>query len=195
MGFRAARGWVWCSPPRRATAKVPLRPGCCDGVLRWGAAMGCVAMRCVAMRCVAMRCVAMRCVAMRCGWVAFRSAPTGHGIPAQGETLGTLPTQPMRSEGTPHRCVGQALEGCVSGAGSAVPWPPRAQEALGRMGFCAAREWVWCSPPRRATAKVPLPPGWCDGVVRWGMAAMGCGWVVFRSAPTGHGIPAQGETP
>jgi hypothetical protein len=81
MGFRAAREWVWCSPPRRATAKVPLRPGWCDGVLRWGAAMG--------------------CVAMRCGWVAFRSAPTGHGIPAQGETLGTLPTQPMRSEGTP----------------------------------------------------------------------------------------------
>ena len=37
--------------------------------------------------------------------------------------------------------------------------------------------------------------GWCDGVwLQWGMAAMGCGWVVFRSAPTGHGIPAQGDT-
>ena len=33
-----------------------------------------------------------------------------------------------------------------------------AQKALGRIGFRAAREWVWCSPPRRATAKVPLPP-------------------------------------
>ena len=103
MGFRAAREWVWCSPPRRATAKVPLPPGWCDGVVRWGMA------------------------AMGCGWVVFRSAPTGHGIPAQGETLGTRHTQPMRSEGTPHRCVGQALEGCVSGAGSAGPWPPRAR--------------------------------------------------------------------
>jgi hypothetical protein len=145
MGFRAARGWVWCSPPRRATAKVPLRPGWCG----WGAAMG--------------------CVAMRCGWVAFRSAPTGHGIPAQGETLGARHTQPMRSEGTRHRSVGQAFEGCVSGAGSAGSCPPRAQEALGRMGFRAARGWVWCSPPRRATAKVPLRPGWCDGVLRWGV--------------------------
>jgi hypothetical protein len=118
-------------------------------VVRWGAVMGCVA---------------MRCVAMRCGWVAFRSAPTGHGIPAQGETLGARHTQPMRSEGTPHRSVGQAFEGCVSGAGSAGSCPPRAQDALGRMGFRAARGWVWCSPPRRATAKVPLRPGWCDGV-------------------------------
>ena len=106
----------------------------------------------------------------------------------------------MRSEETRQRSVGQAFERCVSGAGSAGSWPPRAQEALGRMGFRAAREWVWCSPPRRATAKVPLPPGWCDGVCRdgvrlqWGVAAMGCGWAGFRSAPTGHGIPAQGET-
>ena len=150
------------------------------------------------MRCVAMRCVAMRCVAMRCGWAGFRSAPTGHGIPAQGETLGTRYTKPMRSEGTPHRSVGQAYEGCVSGAGSAGSCPPRAQEALGRMGFRAARGWVWCSPPRRATAKVPLRPGWCDGVLRWGAAmgcvAMRCGWVAFSSAPTGHGIPARGET-
>jgi hypothetical protein len=107
---------------------------------------------------------AMGCVAMRCGWVAFRSAPTGHGIPAQGETLGTAHTKPMRSEGMRHRSVGQAFEGCVSGAGSAGSCPPRAQEALGRMGFRAARGWVWCSPPRRATAKVPLRPGWCDGV-------------------------------
>jgi hypothetical protein len=50
------------------------------GVRQWGAAMG--------------------CVAMRCGWAGFRSAPTGHGIPAQGETLGTRYTKPMRSEGT-----------------------------------------------------------------------------------------------
>jgi hypothetical protein len=145
MGFRAAREWVWCSPPRRATAKVPLPPGWCDGAccngvwLQWGMA------------------------AMGCGWVVFRSAPTGHGIPAQGETLGTRHTRPIRSEGTRQRSVGQAFDGYVSGAGSAGSCPPRAQEALGRMGFRAAREWVWCSPPRRATAKVPLPPGWCDG--------------------------------
>jgi hypothetical protein len=120
MGFRAAREVCGCSPPRRATAKVPLPPGWCDGVVRWGGAMGwCDG--------VVRWGAAMGCVAMRCGWVAFRSAPTGHGIPAQGETLGTLPTQPMRSEGTPHRCVGQALEGCVSGASSAGPWPPRAR--------------------------------------------------------------------
>ncbi len=29
-----------------------------------------------------------------------------------------------------------------------------AQKALGRIGFRAARVWVWCSPPRRAMAKV-----------------------------------------
>ncbi len=54
------------------------------GVVRWGMA-------------------AMGCVAMGCGWAGFRSAPTGHDIPAQGETLGTRHTRPMRSEGTPHR--------------------------------------------------------------------------------------------
>ena len=78
------------------------------GVLRWGVSRWGVA-------------------AMGCGWAGFRSAPTGHGIPAQGETVGTRHTQPMRSEGTPHRSVGQAFEGCVSGAGSAGPWPPRAR--------------------------------------------------------------------
>jgi len=115
------------------------------------------------------------------GWAGFRSAPTGHGIPAQGETVGTRHTQPMRSEGTPHRSVGQAFEGCVSGAGSAGSCPPRAQEALGRMGFRAAREWEWCSPPRPATAKVPLPPGWCDGVwLQWGVV----GWF--------SGVPQRG---
>ena len=141
---------------------------------------------------------------MSVGWVDLRSAPTWHGIPAQGETLGTRHTKPMRSEGTPHSSVGQAFEWCVSGASSArsagtiemggkgwrggffrktrrergadrlrsvtseqrsdcgrscsqhnrsnsiVP----AQKALGRIGFRAARVWVWCSPPRRAMAKV-----------------------------------------
>ena len=50
----------------------------------------------------------MVCGAIGCGWAGFWSAPTGHGIPAQGETLGTRHTKPMRSEGTPHRSVGQA---------------------------------------------------------------------------------------
>ena len=99
---RCARG-VWLFASKARCGQGPAAAG----VVRWGAAMG--------------------CVAMRCGWVVFRSAPTGHGIPAQGETLGTRHTQPMRSEGTPHRCVGQALEGCVSGASSAGPWPPRAR--------------------------------------------------------------------
>ncbi|MEN9777137.1 MAG: hypothetical protein RJB04_892 [Verrucomicrobiota bacterium] len=80
------------------------------------------------------------------------------------------------------------LERCVSGAGSAGSYPSRAQEALGRMGFRAAREWVWCSPPRRATAKVPLPPGWCDGVwLRWGVVRWGVvGWF--------SGVPQRGTT-
>ena len=118
--------------------------------------------------------------------MGYRIAPTGHGIPAQGETLGTRHTRPMRSEGTPQRSVGPAFEGCVSGAGSAGPWPPRAQEALGRLGFRAARGWVWCSPPRRATAKVPLRPGWCDGVwLRWGALQWGAAGRV-------SGVPQRG---
>jgi len=109
MGVRAARESEWCSHPRRAEALVSLWPGWCE----WEWCDG-----------------AMVCgwlVGWLVGWVAFRSAPTGHGIPAQGETLGTRHTQPMRSEGTPHRRVGRALEGCVSGASSAGPWPPRAR--------------------------------------------------------------------
>jgi hypothetical protein len=81
MGVRAARESEWCSHPRRAEALVSLWPGWCE----WEWCDG-----------------AMVC-GWLVGWLVFRSAPTGHGIPAQGETLGTRHTQPMRSEGTPHR--------------------------------------------------------------------------------------------
>ena len=92
MSFRAAREWVWCSPPRRATAKVPL--ACLrTNVLPRGKTIAAVQPR--------SRCRQDR--ATQGGWVDLRSAPTGHCIPAQGETLGIIHTKPMRSEGTPHR--------------------------------------------------------------------------------------------
>jgi hypothetical protein len=54
------------------------------------------------------------------------------------------------------------------------------------MGFRAAREWVWCSPPRRAMAKVPLPPGCCDGVCRDGV------WLQWGAAGRVSGVPQRG---
>ena len=83
----------------------------------------------------------------RLWWVRRRRAPTGHRIPAQGETLG-YGTQPERSEGTPHTpgfsrlfCSGRAGAGagdqCLDGvwriSAGGAPWD------MSRCGLVASK--------------------------------------------------------
>jgi hypothetical protein len=87
----------------------------------------------------------------RCRVDRFRSAPTGHCIPARGGTPGKAKPEPMRSEGTPHNGAPRYQ--------ASARWVGSENDELSRFAL-----GVRCSPPRLAPARHRSAAVWWAGL-------------------------------